>query len=240
MLKYLLSALSRALGFSKVEARGTIVLIFIMLVSIFCSQIYIRGLKSRQIIAHDGQLSEWVKTTSASISIKPQEDPIPNKLQYLPQTSKSFERKRSDSRKPYQAPIAEKVEIVVKDLNLATAEELQEVKGIGPSFSVRIVKYRDLLGGFASIEQLKEVYGLKPEIIEELIKHFAIQSSVTPLNINADSVKLLARHPYISFDLAWIIYNYRQQNGDINSMKDLMKIKALDEETIQQLAPYME
>ena len=51
------------------------------------------------------------------------------------------------------------------------------------------------------------------------------------LNINADSAKVLSNHPYISYDLAWIIINYRKQNGDITSANELKKILAIDEET---------
>src|SRR5690606_31569388 len=73
--------------------------------------------------------------------------------------------------------------IEIRDLNKATADELQQVKGIGPAYSERIVKYRDLLGGFIDQDQLNEVYGLKEETIEELNKYFSIQSPVQRFNI---------------------------------------------------------
>lgn len=48
----------------------------------------------------------------------------------------------------------------VLDLNVATAEQLQELPGIGPVLSERIVEYRIEHGGFGSIAELKDVSGI--------------------------------------------------------------------------------
>ena len=53
----------------------------------------------------------------------------------------------------------------MSDLNTASAEDLQRVRGIGPTLSERIVKFRTRLGGFSENDQLKEVYGLTEEIV---------------------------------------------------------------------------
>ena len=105
--------------------------------------------------------------------------------------------------------------------------------------SNRIVKFRNRLGGFSENEQLSEVYGLPPETVDEALKHFSVQSRPEPIDFNNDSAKVLAMHPYISYDLAWVILNYRKQHGDISSFEDLEKIQALDEETLEKLKPYL-
>lgn len=46
------------------------------------------------------------------------------------------------------------------ELNSTDSIELIKIKGIGPVFASRIMKYRDLLGGYVSISQLQEVYGI--------------------------------------------------------------------------------
>jgi competence protein ComEA len=45
-------------------------------------------------------------------------------------------------------------------LSTATAEQLDEVDGIGPTLAERIVEYRDAHGGFASNDQLAQVDGI--------------------------------------------------------------------------------
>jgi competence protein ComEA len=45
-------------------------------------------------------------------------------------------------------------------LSTATAEQLDEVDGIGPTLAERIVEYRDEHGGFRSLERLAEVEGI--------------------------------------------------------------------------------
>ncbi|MFP3981171.1 MAG: ComEA family DNA-binding protein [Desulfobacterales bacterium] len=46
------------------------------------------------------------------------------------------------------------------DVNTATAEQLTEIKGIGPVIAKRIVDYREENGRFTSTEQLQEVKGI--------------------------------------------------------------------------------
>lgn len=46
------------------------------------------------------------------------------------------------------------------NLNTASAEQLQQIDGIGPSLSQRIVDYRETHGRFKSVEELKEVSGI--------------------------------------------------------------------------------
>jgi len=50
--------------------------------------------------------------------------------------------------------------LAVVDLNQADSAGLDQIKGIGPAFANRILKYRERLGGFYKKEQLLEVYGL--------------------------------------------------------------------------------
>lgn len=45
-------------------------------------------------------------------------------------------------------------------LSTATAEQLDEIDGIGPTLAERIVEYRDAHGGFRSLEALAEVEGI--------------------------------------------------------------------------------
>ena len=46
------------------------------------------------------------------------------------------------------------------DLNTATVAQLDTLPGIGPSFAAAIIRERDRLGGFTSVDQLREVRGI--------------------------------------------------------------------------------
>lgn len=53
-------------------------------------------------------------------------------------------------------------------LSSASAEQLEDLDGIGPALAARIVEHRGRLGGFASVEQLDEVPGIGPARLEAL------------------------------------------------------------------------
>lgn len=244
MLEYIISAISRAIGFSKVEARGTLFLILIMSVTIIVSQLYVKTLKSKPKMHDQSDLSSWIAEVKSSYNLKKEDSALERSI--YNQVEKKSKKVASPSREIENKEFVTLKDsfkdepIEIKDLNAATSEELQRVRGIGPAFSSRIVKYRDRLGGFVSNDQLNEVYGLKKETITELSNYFTVQSSPNKIDFNSDSAKYLAQHPYISYDLAWLIINYRKQNGDIHSLDDLRKIKAIDKETLNKLRPYLD
>jgi competence protein ComEA len=53
-------------------------------------------------------------------------------------------------------------------LGTATAEQLDELDGIGPTLSERIVEYRAENGGFGSLDELQEVEGIGEKRFETL------------------------------------------------------------------------
>jgi competence protein ComEA len=59
-------------------------------------------------------------------------------------------------------------------LGSATAEQLDELDGIGPTLAERIVEYRQDKGGFGSLDQLAEVEGIGEKRLE------ALKAALTP------------------------------------------------------------
>jgi competence protein ComEA len=127
------------------------------------------------------------------------------------------------------------------DVNLADTTELKKIRGIGSKLSVRILKYRDRLGGFTSEAQLTEIFGLQPETLDSLRKYTYVENDFEPQKIRLNSVTLeeLKTHPYLKFSLARALIAYRDQHGPYQRIEDIKKIKLMDEPTFAKLRPYL-
>jgi DNA uptake protein ComE-like DNA-binding protein len=140
-------------------------------------------------------------------------------------------KKQSAKFKEYAAyqneAFAKKEKIVLIDINQATKEDLVKIYGIGEAISVRILKQKETLGGFVSMEQMKDVWGLSPEVIENLNTHFKV--SVFPnfkkIDVNNATLKELSQFYYFRYALAKEIVTYRSMRGNIKNIEDLTKIK---------------
>ena len=128
-------------------------------------------------------------------------------------------------------------------INSADSIWFQTIYGVGPVLSARIVKYRELLGGFVSLEQLNEVYGLSPEVVKEVqrkVRLDTIPGSITKLNINTDDFKTLGRHPYLNFQAGRAIISYRVIHGEYDNIEELKKIHLIDDSTYLRVRPYLD
>ncbi|PJM80086.1 ComEA family DNA-binding protein [Bifidobacterium scaligerum] len=54
------------------------------------------------------------------------------------------------------------------DLNTATSEQLQTIKGIGPVTAERILEHRKAIGRFGSVDQLLDVKGIGSKTLEKI------------------------------------------------------------------------
>src|SRR5690606_21708752 len=132
------------------------------------------------------------------------------------------------------------VERIFIELNKTDSIELQQLRGIGPVFASRIVRFRDLLGGFYDKSQLLQVYGMDEErylAIKDFVH--ADKALVQKININAADYQSLVKHPFVSPKQANVIVQYRIQHGNYTDTADLLKIATLDEEFLRKIAPYL-
>jgi len=127
------------------------------------------------------------------------------------------------------------------DLNTATAEDLMMLKGIGEVLSGRIVNYRNKIGGFVDDLQLKDIYGLNYELREEIQSYYTVKSppEIKIISINKASVIELSGIPYINYELAREIVNYRLLHEKISSFEELANIKEFPSEKIDRIALYL-
>jgi len=128
------------------------------------------------------------------------------------------------------------------DINLADTIELVQLKGIGPAFARGIVKYRDLLGGYVSLDQLHEVYVLrdKPEAVDRLKEVLFIQAEeVRRIPINTATAEELASHPYIPWKVANGLVNYRKHHGAFRSIEEIKGSMLVNDSIYDRIAPYL-
>ena len=136
--------------------------------------------------------------------------------------------------------ISETTNLLQIELNSADTLDLQQLRGIGPSFARRIVKYRTMLGGYHSKEQLQEVYGMDSTRYSGFAEHIYVNAdSVKKININVASIKEMIRHPYIEFYMAKSIITYRKEIGNYSELTQIKNAKLIYEELYQKIAPYL-
>jgi competence ComEA-like helix-hairpin-helix protein len=126
------------------------------------------------------------------------------------------------------------------EINSADTLDLQQIPGIGPSFASRIVKYRNLLGGFSDPHQLLEVYGMDSSRYNTIRKNITIdKSNISKININSSPVKGFIKHPYFEFYLAKSIISYREENGNFTNIEEVKKVKLIYDELFEKIKPYI-
>jgi competence protein ComEA len=139
-----------------------------------------------------------------------------------------------------QESSADQIKAERVDLNQADSAALERLPGLGPVLSVRLIKYRKLLGGFYSVDQLKEVYGLPEETFQILTgRVFTDTASLTRISINDAGYKELSRHPYLEkYDIMAII-KYKELKGRILNINELINNGILTEVKAKRISPYL-
>jgi len=146
---------------------------------------------------------------------------------------------KQDENKIYNR-IKPKLPPVVVEINTADSAELMRLNGIGASFSRRIVKYRNLLGGFISKEQLLEVYGMDSARLLPILDNLTVdQQLIKKINLNTVTIKDLSKHPYLDYYVAKAIVNYRDKHGKYKSVEDLKNAKLIYIELFEKIKPYL-
>lgn len=130
-----------------------------------------------------------------------------------------------------------------KNLNSATAQDLELVYGIGPVLSSRIIDYRGQWeAGFAADIELAEVYGLNDSTFLRVLDEFTVKTprKITRININDATRDQLVTVPYIDYELAYQIIEYRTLHEGIRKIEELTKIDDFPEKKIKLIGLYLQ
>lgn len=126
------------------------------------------------------------------------------------------------------------------ELNATDTSALQGIHGIGPVFAGRIIRYRDLLGGFYTREQLKEVYGLRQQQYEQIIRHVFLDTSILKrMDLNTVERQTLCMHPYLTAYQADAIIAYREYKGEWKDIHEIVRNGLLPDSVFKRIRPYL-
>lgn len=154
----------------------------------------------------------------------PTPDPAPTSQSYYSPAPSSYPKK----------------EYTIVDINAADTTALKSFPGIGSKLAIRIVAYRERLGGFVSPDQMAEVQFLHDSVYQKIRPFLVLnQTSVRKLNINSATLEELGPHPYMGYRLARSIISYRSQHGPFNSLSQLKSLHLISDEKYNQMAPYL-
>ncbi|MEX1188587.1 MAG: helix-hairpin-helix domain-containing protein [Bacteroidia bacterium] len=149
----------------------------------------------------------------------------------------SLEKKIKNA--PFEAKTKEKEAPL--ELNSADSLQLIKLKGIGPYWAKRILRFRNQWGGFYSSKQLLQMKGF-PDSVFVLIENQVIvdTSLIKKIPINTILYEDFKKHPLSWYGVGKSIVNYRDQHGDFRSVEDFRKIYSLKPEQIEALSRYIE
>lgn len=156
---------------------------------------------------------------------------------YIVMTSVQNNYQQNNFYKPTYSKPEKKVLVI--NINNADTSALIALPGIGSKLAVRIINFRDKLGGFYSVDQVGETYGLPDSTFQKIKSFLQWSGPIKKLNVNTATKDELKTHPYIKWNLANAIVEYRNQHGAFKSLDDLKNIAVIDAATFEKIIPYL-
>jgi competence protein ComEA len=126
------------------------------------------------------------------------------------------------------------------ELNSADTSVLKSLKGIGSFYAIKILRYKQKLGGFIKKEQLLEIPEIDSALYQSVKNNILLDSTlIDKIPINKVSSFRLSGHPYFSKNLALALINYRDRNGKYLTKNDLKKCLLVNDKIFNKIVPYL-
>lgn len=127
---------------------------------------------------------------------------------------------------------------LVIELNSADSTALVSIRGIGPYYASKILRYREQLGGFHATRQLKEMKFQYLNNIDSLLPHFSVNPAlIRKKELDTMSFKSVLHHPYLVYEDVQLIFNAKRKYGKINySILESQKVLPLFK--LKKIKPY--
>lgn len=148
----------------------------------------------------------------------------------------------NDQTKTFEKTFVERPKYVptTVDINNADTTAYIALPGIGSKLSQRIITFRDKLGGFYAVDQVGETFGLPDSTFQKIKPRLSISKiDLKQLNINTASLEDLKSHPYIRYQIANALVQFRTQHGNFLALSDIKKIVLITDELYGKLTPYL-
>lgn len=123
------------------------------------------------------------------------------------------------------------------ELNGSDTTALKKIPGVGSYYARQIVRYRQQLGGFVSLDQLEEIEGIPEGLADYLTLDTA---GIRRIEVNRASKNVLVRHPYLRVYRASALWDHRRKYGPLRSLDDLRSLPDFSEEDLRRLEPYLD
>ncbi len=129
---------------------------------------------------------------------------------------------------------------VITDINQADSTAWTRLPGIGSRLASRIVHFREALGGFYRVEQVGETFGLPDSTFQNIKPVLRVNdTNLIQIDLNSSAKELLQAHPYIRWQIARAIVDYRGQHGNFHSVDELLQLARMDSAKLERLKPYL-
>lgn len=129
---------------------------------------------------------------------------------------------------------------IILDINRVDSIALLQIPGIGPFYAGQIVKYRNQLGGYNSINQLKELYKMDSIRLQEWLPYLTFKDTTLRLiDLNAADFRTVLKHPYLDYETTRKLFNLRNKLGRFAGLYQLKNDSILSDSLFQILEPYL-
>ena len=125
------------------------------------------------------------------------------------------------------------------ELNTADSSALVRIRGIGPYYASKIIKYRQRLGGFYAVRQLKELK-MNHFNVDSCAGVFTVDpSKIVKYRLDTMSFKAILRHPYLEYEDVQMIFNAKRKYDSL-SFQLLEEKKVLPAYKLKKIEPYFQ
>lgn len=126
-------------------------------------------------------------------------------------------------------------------INSVTSKKLQYIRGIGPFYANKVIEYRNMLGGYYSLEQLLEINRFSASLLDSLEQRcFVDRENIKKMDLNIVSVSDMQSHPYFRVSVARDIVSLRNKLTSFKEVSDILQSELIDEKLFNRISPYLE